>query len=349
MLDASVDQGCPACGSKAYSPTEFKPQLKDNRYTERLYQTKIHLRGKKAEIESRLCSDCNVIYFANFVTVDEYREFFHNTMPIHNLGWRQFLACFDPNERHKIHMFDKLWSHINKDGKINSYAEVMCPFNGLMPLFINGLTPPNVGWDDRLSEMIDLSLPAHDRQPLRGLHSYLNKSVKRLYKMGTLPQRAEWTLRLLKRRLRPVPPQTYESLPIPNELILISEVSPFFWGINCHALGSSCTHCLSHFAGAKMVTFDEYKDSPQGAIDCIGFFFTLDHIRDPLAAILKACGIAKKVVIVNHHPDHAGLQHPFVLGDEFWSALKTKLPSHKISDASHLLLSSGSKVAYVIE
>ena len=343
MRDVSIDQGCPGCGSTDYSTSDFEPCLKDNKYTRKLYRIKPELSAKKSQIESRLCSNCHLTYFANFCTVEDYRLLYHGISPIHKRGWGRFLNCFEAGKHYKLHVYDDLWHHLNEGTKIESYAEVMCPFNGMMPAFINELEPPDTGWDQRSEQIIDLSFSQHDGFPINIAHKYLNKTARGLYKVASLRAKFSKPQEVAKR----VPPR---AIPVPNELILISEVSPFFWGINCHALGSSCFHCLSHYTGAKLVGFGDYEDAGEGAIDCIGFFNTLDHIRNPLAAVLKACRIGKKVVIVNQHPVAAELQHPFVMGDEFWTGLKSKLPDRKLTDVSELVADkTRSQTAYIIE
>jgi len=69
--------------------------------------------------------------------------------------------------------------------------------------------------------------------------------------------------------------------------------------------------------------------------DLIGFFNTLDHLDDPLAALKRVLKLSKNIIVQIHPWKGAGPQHSFFLPDEFWNNLQNILPGVSVSEVSY--------------
>jgi hypothetical protein len=248
------------------------------------------------------CEACHAVYCDPWISTEARKWIFSVGTPQHNVGWSNFFGWAERDQRYCDHIrphLIALWDEILRTfpGKVTSYAEVNCPFNGLLPVFAE-LQRPQIGQKDVSTYFRN--------QRSKATHPRSQRTL-------SLP-----TLSLRKRlsRAKPENGASIEApLPYPEQRYLLLVPSHVIWGRNCNALGTSCHATAQEMLGASLLYLEELRARTQ-PLDVFAFINTLDHTDEPLKIVETALAHARLVVIENHGEANLGKQHLWGLSED---------------------------------
>jgi hypothetical protein len=336
----SIDE-CPVCKSPA-NLAELCPDAISReaglRYLDPLARKHgIALTEITKSINAYRCSYCRAYFLNPWFSEDARNEIFLAGHPIHNMGWSNFLERLTNNETPQLPLStaDLLGVLESKVGKISSYAELGCPFMGLLLRSVDSISlerwlkiNKSFGSTPRFSAR-QLPQAISDFMALSTISSNIVKIVTRL---------RFWRRRALTQKPSVCDIQRFEQtyyIPVPSSK---------GWGMNCAGFGESCTAMSHTTLGAKVITISNLVESSDRSIDLIGIFLTLDHQDSPLD-LLKTCLSKAKAVLVLTHEKPFSSQHQVGLGHDFFLRLPEVIPDVRIDyvasrKSDHLFLLS---------
>jgi hypothetical protein len=280
---------CPVCGSTERSALPPEEEF-HNRYTNAMAAyAGIPADQLLAKIDVYRCTDCTTEYCDPWVTREFAAEIYGVVMGQHRFGWWMFDQWANNlNEFSTSRMKQEvIWKYLLKHaGKINSYAEVNCPFAGFMTYF------------DRMNG----PLAEDERARISDFIIAMREAYHESQAFGGWPKKLD----------RPAPPAL-----APGNRYVIREPSSYFWGNNCVHQNTSCHAMAMMLFGVQTTSFAEIADQAI-ELDVIGLFQALDHFVDPMTVLEKALDAARVVIVVGHGLNNSiHKQHQFQFGGEF--------------------------------
>ena len=338
---------CPVCNTSVQfaerDPDAFD-RLGGDRYLQPLADSlKVHLEDIYTSISTFRCTECGAVFFNPWFNHLARNQIFLQGHPIHNVGWRNFQERFEqrlcPNLQ--LPLEDLLRAVRQRIGVVTTYAELGCPFQGLLLHLADDATVGSIG----RSASVFTSMRAQDyRRFLPPLRQFM-----RIAGLGKSWSRQ---LSLIRRRRNKLRGRWYwgsNGNDSPKfERTFVPLQSSKFWGLNCSMYGDSCVATASRSLNATVVPQSQFMES-QFRYDLIGLFNVLDHQDDPLT-LLRQCLSKSRAVVYLGHEAPISAQHHFGLGRSFFHLLSKSLGSCSVEELSHpesrtilyLLTSSGS-------
>ena len=297
---------CPVCGSLDNNAMTDPPvgNLKPNRYTNAI-SSRYQVEFKEVVTKFSLweCQQCKCIYWDPFFSLEARNILYSIKFNDHGAGWSVFLRQNYLKKDHKDSIqAAALVSILNKYLNIKNYAEVNCPFLGLIPHITDIVEQPPKIINDKLEDAKSRGLIYLIY--MRFIKFYID------YKFG----KKKWSDYGF----------TKEGL---TNVSLISIPTTNGWNLSCNRFGIGCNHLVDS------IPFD-YVIKKDIKFDLIGFFNTFDHLDDPLSSLNLALKQSENIIIQIHPWTNAGPQHAFYLPPYFWKNLIKLIDNVKITNIS---------------
>lgn len=286
---------CPICGSIDRKPLPTEEEF-HNRYTNAIAQyAGIAQDDLLAAMHVYRCDVCSTEYCDPWVKADVAAEIYGVVMGQHRFGWWNFEQWANNETEYSTGNMkeDGLWDVLCEAvGPINSYAEINCPFAGLLTFF------------DRMNGMLE----HEERVEISDFIVSLRETFHEAGRFKGYPHK------LSRRALSP---------DAPRDRYIIREASSYHWGGNCVHQNTSCHTMATTLFGAKCTSFNEVQHHGID-LDVIGFYQVLDHFVNPTMILRKALEAAKVVIVLGHSDDTViHKQHQFQFGPGFAPYLRS--------------------------
>lgn len=285
------------------------------------------------------CSRCGAEFLNPWLDIESRNNIFVQGHPVHNAGWRRFmerverglLPNLNSNPADMVHEIE------TKVGPIENYAELGCPFQGLL---LHWTSEESVrAWSRTTSRFTSMKR----KQFTRFLPS--SKIFMMLGLVASNISRFTSQVRHRRDRLRGrwQAPGSLASRR-PRNLYFVPLHSSGFWGVNCSMFGDSCTATIREVSGAKVLPFKVFEELGEDRkFDLIGLFNVLDHQDDPLT-VLKRCLARSRAILCTTHNAPYSQQHHFGLGVGFFENLPSLLDNCEVMDLTNSTSKSDSLI-----
>jgi len=283
---------CPFCGGSRRRPVA--DSAGDNRYTRAIPLVAPMTVGEVRDLLQVFCCDeCSACYCDPWLSRRTSGRLYATGFGQHVQGWRVFHeSVADSEVETHDHWQRHTWERINAvAGRVGSYAELNCPFTGLLTLF-------------RRAEVEPTRYRRLARAALRSLRAGRRYS-------GGLGQSLERLLPRTRPRDPGVPVEN-ERLGTPGERCLVIEPSSLCWGSNCVASGVSCQAVASALLAAEVVNFEDIRRD--GTRFDVAVLTQLDHHFEPMTLLDRFLEIATFVVVAGHSSSRFTKQHLMAFG-----------------------------------
>lgn len=317
-----VDKKCPYCETKTNTKDINNSFHKhSNAYLEIL--KKKHTSNNSIPfddfVEKNLklvkCDECKIIFFKKWFD-PETVKIIYNSRP-HRVGWGSFNLFYDQSNRLKKYIDRKIniFNCINgKIDKINNYAEINCPFSGLMLLFNFAKKNYNFKLNILQNFIKERSffnvLIIKNLNRVRILFLYCLFFLEKI-KIKISKKNKYFEFLNQKKRFE-----------IPTDIRLIKiENNNLSWNYNCNNMGQNCRKIFTYFKDFKLVTFNEVEDESKKSNFKFDLFYlenTIDHVSDFKKTLSKISALSQNIAIITHGIK-AGPQHLYFLNEEFIS------------------------------
>jgi len=285
---------CPVCGSRERraAPDAFR----DNRYIRAIPLVAPISVAEVAELLSvQRCDGCSASYCDPWLSRRMAARLYTTGFGQHVKGWQVLHAAASGwDARAHAYWQERTWAMIRQvAGPVERYAELNCPFTGLLPFFRRLETTPG-----EYRELV--------RRSKRAARS------RRRYPAG-----AGSVLRRVFEQRRPVPPVRGVGAAagsLPGERAVVIEPSPLCWGANCISQGVSCHSLAPTLLAADLLTPDDLCRSDR-RFD-VAVLTQLDHFFEPLPVLERFLAASKVVVIASHLSNRFTKQHLYAFGPE---------------------------------
>ena len=261
------------------------------------------------------CEECKIIFFKKWFD-SETVKIIYNARP-HRVGWGSFNLFYDQSERLEKYIDKKtiIFNCINKKiDRIDNYAEINCPFSGLMLLF--NFAKKNYNFKLNILQNLikersffnDILLKIFNRVRVLFLNYLL---IQEKIKIKISKKNKYFDLLNKKKRFE---------IPVDIRLIKI-ENNNLSWNYNCNNMGQNCRKIFTYFEDFKSVTFNEVEDENKKnnfKFDLSYLENTIDHVSDIKKTLSKLSALSKNIAIITHGIK-AGPQHSYFLNEEFIS------------------------------
>jgi hypothetical protein len=282
----------------------------------------------KSFVDSMLgqkCLSCGALYFDPWLSLSFQKELYEELFPQHNMGWEILWSILkDPTHRPRdTTLFEMIRKKVPT---LHSYAEIGCPFTGLIPYL--GVREYQYG------SKTFFDYPGH--YPLKsviGLHPVVN-GLLHFERFGNLAARFFNQLQLLRvfplkrlikrclirfRRAREIWRHETQSY-------YISHDSSFLWGKSCKSLGVDCRRALKNIFGVQIVSLEEVQ-TEKLRFDLVGIFNSLDHFRNPISLLRQVFQFTDYIYLEGHCAEEDwGKQHLYFLEKDVFRMLPSVLP-----------------------
>jgi hypothetical protein len=202
----------------------------------------------------------------------------------------------------------KIYLRICKEiGVIRNYAELMCPFVGMYPMF-SYIRNKNIGNYKFFSTLYS------------SLIIFLLKIIK-------------------KKKLNCEIKDSIEKVSLPKDNIFFQTETCNGWNEHCCYLGYNCKEIIKKDNWVQIISND-HENVLNKEIDLLYLYNTLDHLNDPLIFLEKLRPKIKNIFIEFHNLS-GGAQHPFFITSETINFISKKLnfKINKIWNDNQYLLS----------
>jgi hypothetical protein len=239
------------------------------------------------------CENCTSVYCDPWLSRSASARLYTTGVGQHDSGWRILheSVADDDGETH-AHWREHTWARIDAiAGPVSAYAELNCPFSGLLPFFRRNEI--GVAAYRRLARRTRSSARSRRRHP-RGV-------------LGTL--RRAFDVR------PPEPPpllRSAQATAYPDERVLVLEPSSACWGNNCVSQGVTCKSLAGRLLAATLATPDDL-DRDDRRFD-VAVLTQLDHFFEPTAVLERFLERSRLVVVACHLSNYFGKQHPYAFG-----------------------------------
>ena len=281
-----------------------------------------------AAMPAHECAACAAIYFDPWLSVELQERFYGELFPQHNLGWYTFwnvLRAPAPAAR-DLALLAELRRHVPRLG---TYAEVGCPFLGLLPaLGVRRYEANGRAFHD-YPGAYPVARPAGKYPQVRG-NRLLN-----LERVGAAVARAAASAqvaralgpaRLAERRaVRAGRAGRGEGSDIRACYLRLD--SGMLWGRECRSLGVECRAALTSVFGIPGLALED-AEAARKRFDVVAVINALDHYRNPVALLRRLFSLTDHVYLEGHHADgERGKQHLYFLEAETLDGLEKLEPS----------------------
>ena len=266
------------------------------------------------------CSHCGAEFLNPWLDIESRNNIFVEGHPVHNAGWRRFI------ERVERGLLPNLNSNPSdlvreveaKVGPIENYAELGCPFQGLL---LHWTSEESVqAWSKTTSRFTSMRRKQFKRfvpslrvfMMLGLVASNISRFTSQVrYRRDRLRGRWQAPGSLASRR--------------PSNLCFVPLHSSRFWGVNCSMFGDSCAATIREVSGAKVLPYDMFERLGEDRkFDLIGLFNVLDHQDDPINVLKQCLGRSHAILCTTHNAPYSQ-QHHFGLGAGFFKNLPVLL------------------------
>ncbi len=329
---------CPICGESRRTLVAAVSHGAPFRWLSRYYRiTESHFAQKMV---SYRCDNCDTIYNDPYFTLPFRANLFQNVHPQHGAGWQRFLRWHTKGAQNDSGTCDKAAFEIAKRlcGDVDVYAELNCPFMGLLMTFAPDDVQSAAERHVRLARnrrSINFPVSVFNYERRKSLYRRLPKSMP-FRRLKSLDRRlslalkglltsiiigAAWcrgTLNASLHHRAPIP----DGYALPATRYLISEPSSIFWGANCSSEKVSCQGVAAALLDAQTISLREMKIAGIKP-DIVGAFDVVDHVDQPTSLILSLLDDCRVLLIRTHHQEEKSSQHLFGFSTKFLDFLKT--------------------------
>jgi hypothetical protein len=280
---------CPLCGSIEREGAQAA--TRPNKYTRSIPRV---LPFSTAEFSARVsayrCRVCGTLYCDPWLSGGSSARVYGIGHGQHAAGWEAFSAHLDGKPARSF-LGDRLWkAMLGVVPDVRGYAELNCPFIGLLPYFDSLERPAgSAARGYRAARESVLDAARYPASPLR--------SVRRLLRRRGSNAGA-W----------PVPPRRPE---LPAERVLILEPSTLCWGPSCTRSGLTCWSTAASLLGTGITTRADIVREDR-RFDVI-HVRNLDHFFQAMELLEFFLERAQLVVIGGHNGSRLTIQHLFSL------------------------------------
>lgn len=297
----------------------------------------------KSELASKIsifeCTNCGSQYSDPWLTPEGATSFYSYVRQYHKGGWNRFYVWANNDKKEHLNeararsivgLLEKVLGH-----KLENYAEVNCPFYGLLPFFTRidhpaknretlvreafreiykDIRRPDLEW---VFERNPRSLIASVRRVTRGVRRRVIGCSQKMFDVRWVAER--------DRQSRKSSTGFVESVTMKNlelDRYLIVAPSTTHWTTNCVSLGSTCRGVASALFSAPSLPLCEVESRGM-KFDVVGLFNVLDHFPDPLDLLDRVIRVSN-FLFVDLHCDRYTFQHSFSLSANFTDYLKRK-------------------------
>lgn len=293
---------CPVCGGsrRRIDPTTAR----HNRYV-RAIPLVTPIRASEIDdlLQAFRCEDCTTVYCDPWLSRSASARLYTTGFGQHYGGW-QILhesVANDDGATH-AHWREHTWARIEAiAGPVSAYAELNCPFRGLLPYFRRN----------------EIGVAAYRRLARRSRNSARSR---RRYPRGVLAT--------LRQAFDVRPPEAPPLLPsrragaYPAERTLVLDPSSACWGNNCVSQGVTCHSLAGRLLAATLATSSDLERDER-RFD-VAVLTELDHFFEPISVLEKWIERARLVVVACHLSNHFSKQHPYAFGPGFTEHLQSR-------------------------
>jgi hypothetical protein len=283
---------CPVCASSRRRPVP--DTAGDNRYIRAIPLVAPISPSEVLDLlRVHRCEECSSAYCDPWLSRRVSALLYASGFGQHYGGWQIFHASVaDSDVATHAYWQAKTWARIREvAGPISGYAELNCPFGGLLTYFRRSQSEP--GEYRRLARRVERGLRSRRRHP-EGVAS----TVRRIFDRRA-PARTP-------RAARP------GALDVPGERVLVVEPSSACWGTNCISRGVSCRSVAPELLDAAVVTSEDLRR--EALRFDVAVLTQLDHFFSPMQVLDRFLDISKLVVVLCHLSDRFTRQHLFAFG-----------------------------------
>ena len=258
------------------------------------------------QLEVFQCIQCKCFYLDPWLSDLQASNLFVTDSPVHRSGWANFQQWVDQLDNADLNR--ELPASVlefikSKYGKILTYAEVGCPFQGY---FFRLADKSSSNSHD--SFFLSLKAPELDNKfsTFPRIYRNLERSLSNLFILM-------FKVRKLRRKSSGLHAFRFEVTGL--EKTLLTEDSLFRWGSNCNAYGQSCKYFAQKCLEVQILPI-EYGFEHKRTFDLIGIHNSLDHSTDPIGLLTKCLRMSPMVLITGHRNKASAKQHLFAFSDE---------------------------------
>lgn len=274
-----------------------------------------------------LCSSCGAEFQNPWLDIESRNNIFVQGHPVHNSGWRRLververglLPDLNSDARDLLHAIE------SRVGVVNTYAELGCPFQGLLLHWTQEESFRT--WSKKTRRFTSMKREQ--------FHRFL-PSMRAFMMLGIVATNmARYLMRLRNRRDRlrdrwQAPNSSDQRKPA--SIYFVPLQSSRFWGLNCSMFGDTCSAISREVSGSTVLPYEMFLGmAERHKFDLVGLFNVLDHQDDPIA-LLKRCISGARAVICTSHNAPFSQQHHFGLGAEFFNKLPDTIGNCEVVD-----------------
>ena len=284
MTGLVENRRCPACGGESVSAAGI-PAL-HSVYSRGVISLLSHEDAKRFEaVTVNRCGDCDSLFPDLWLSEAAAGMLYSIVEGQHLSGWTRL--TWSLNHPDRAHMREA--ARRNQDRiaarlpKLERYAEVKCPFSGMLPFLGQTEVPEGL---PALQSLIDSnfkrhqSLPANRKEEIQGLAAF-------------------------------------QGVRDSSVLDLIDVPSPFCWSDNCSISGMGCRTLARSMFGLRVLGTDDLRERGLH-YDLIGLYLVLDHLPRPREVLLRLMPFTEALVVQTHITTEWHSQHAFTLGERFF-------------------------------
>ena len=283
---------CPVCASRSRRP--IADNAGDNRYTRAIpLVAAVSLGEIRDLLQVFHCDECSASYCDPWLSRRTSGSLYATGFGQHVKGWRIFHeSVADSDVETHSYWQRHAWERINAvAGPVRSYAELNCPFTGMLTFFRRAEVDP--GSYRRLVQASLRSVRSGRRYP-GGLRAPFRRLMRR-----SIPVTAS-------------APARHGHLALPSERFLVIAPSSLCWGSNCISSGVSCHALAPALLGSPIVNLEDVRRD-DFRFD-VAVLTQLDHHFEPMVLLDRFLEISKLVMVVCHSSNRFTKQHLMAFG-----------------------------------
>ena len=303
----TIYKNCFFCDSKNLGD-EINYNYNDNPYTKKLrIQNSLTIKDIQSNLRLRECNSCKSFTFDRWFKTTISKNIYNESK--HRMGWYKFFnTIYNYNSSIIKEDLDLFYNLSNELGKVESYAELMCPFMGLLPLY---------------------SMLKNENENEKLFPSKISRLKIFIYKILKKKKIDNNIYNLLKNT----------KLHYKNIFFLQLDLDNKGWDKNCNFGGCNCKEIINKFNWVKKIDIAEFNKISD-KIDILNLSNTLDHINKPMNTIVNLSSKFKNIYIDFHDHLTGGSQHSFFLTKKTINILEDKIKffiKKKFSEQQYLL------------
>jgi hypothetical protein len=262
------------------------------------------------------CNTCGLLYRSPYFSMSSMARLFVDGTPVHKMGWSNLRASLMQPPAGGYCAPLQLWDLLKRRlTAIERYAEFGCPFQGFL---------------------VARAAEAESRTRLR---RHLTRRWRQPYldRAGGKSALAHACANVVV----PVPGLgrigrgrvTASRVFGATRNFVVMDGTATRWGSNCVMYGSTCWQTAAQFGDVEVMARDDLTAEMGGRkLSLLAFFDTLDHCPDLAGTVRWALDVADAVLIVNHRPAEAALQHRIALTPRALRYMADSRPGWRATD-----------------